>query len=85
LPKSREQKIGGEIWNPSPASRESLQKEMSPELARVYELPKTVTILLQKLKFHKINAKSDECLENYYLTFCRHHEITALADKKYPI
>ncbi len=46
---------------------------------------KTVTTLVQKLNFHKITITNDECFENSYLTFCRHREITALAEKNDPI
>ncbi len=53
LPKIRKKTIRGEIWNTSPAVGENLQKATSPELALVYELPKTVTIPVQKSNFTK--------------------------------
>jgi hypothetical protein len=51
LPKIEARQIRGEIWDTSPALGENLQKSMSPELARVYELQKTGTTLVPKLFF----------------------------------
>jgi hypothetical protein len=66
LPKIEARKIRGEIWDTSPALGENLQKSMSPELARVYELQKTGTTLVPKLIFYKIISKNYECLEHSY-------------------